>query len=382
MMSTLSVRRAVITAAVATGVLGAAGCASVTPGSIAAAHVHYIPADNPNFKINKSRLLHPKKKYFGISLAGVPQSVTSPIDTIKNEVGKRPNLDMYYMDWGTAAHAEAGVPNFDPGAAENACAAGMLPMLTWESWDTTDTNATQGVAYTQQAFSMNRIIDGDFDAYIKKTAQAIASIGCPLALRFDQEPNGYWYPWGVTNPTEKPLSDSIKQKAALYVRMWRHVHQIFTAAHATNVLWVWSPNIQSANGAKLVTFKQLYPGPSWVDWVGIDGYYNTPQRTFSTLFGSTIQQLIPVAPHKPWMLAETGVGSSSRKPWQIKNLLDSIAKAKRFNGLVYFEQHKSTDRSFWPFNDPAHPNSLPAFKKGIDQKVYASGKPGDAWYLK
>lgn len=381
MRSTSSGRRALVAAALATGVLGAAGCASVTPASIAAAHVRYIPANSPGFKINKNRLLHPKRKYFGISMEGVPQSVTTPITTIRNETGKRPNLDMYYLDWGTAANALAGVPNFDPTIAENACAAGMMPMLTWESWDTTATNPTQGVAYTQQAFSMPNIIKGEFDDYIRSTAQAIASIGCPIALRFDQEPNGFWYPWGVTNNTEQPTADTPTEKGKLYVEMWRHVYRIFTAEHATNVLWVWSPNFQGVKGEKLIHFGKIYPGRDWVDWVGIDGYYSHPSYTFAKLFGSTIDQLKSVAGHKPWLLAETGVGRSYRKAWQITNLLHSIAVSKRFNGLIYFEQHKYTDRSFWPFVDPMEPKSLPAFRKGIDQKIFASGKPGDAWYL-
>jgi hypothetical protein len=371
---------AVVVAALSVGLLVTAACGDAAPASRAT--VRIAAGNSPGFAINKKALLRPKHKYFGISLEGVPQSVTTPITKIRRETGKRPNLDMYYLDWGTATQALAGDANFNASQAENSCAAGMLPMLTWESWDTTDTNPTQGVAYTQQSFSMPRIIAGDFDKYIRTTARAIASIGCPIALRFDQEPNGYWYPWGVTNTTEHPAADKIAQKAKLYIKMWHHVYRIFAAAHATNVLWVWSPNIQGPKGEKLVHFKQVYPGPNWVDWVGIDGYYNTPTMTFAKLFGDTIDQLKPVAAGKPWILAETGVGSSSHKPWQIRNLLSSIAKDKRFDGLVYFDQHKPSDRNFWPFVDPSHPNSVHAFKAGIDNKVYASGKPGDAWYLK
>jgi hypothetical protein len=382
MSSTTRRSRVRIGAGLVTAALLSAACAGVTPASIASAPVHIAPADSPNFSIDKTKLLHPTHKYFGISLAGVPQSVTTPITTIKKETGKRPNLAMYYQDWGTFQAAQAGTPNFNATEAENACAAGMLPMLTWESWNTSDTDPTTGVAYTQQQFAPQNIISGAYDAYIRATAEAIASIGCPLALRFDQEPNGYWYPWGVTNPDENPSTDSYAQKASLYVQMWRHVYRIFTAAHATNVIWVWSPNIQGPKAASLLPLKEIYPGPKWLDWVGIDGYYNSPTKTFANLFGATIQQLSTVASRKPWILAETGVGSSTKKPWQIKNLLDSIATDTRFDGLVYFEQHKATDRNFWPFVDPNHPNALPAFKKGIDQKAYASGKPGDAWYLK
>jgi mannan endo-1,4-beta-mannosidase len=368
--------RATVAVAAAAGLLLIAGCGANSGTSVARVQTHIVPADNPGFKIDKNALLHPARKYFGISLAGVPQSVTTPITQIKQETGKRPNLAMYYLDWG--AGSTAGTPNFRPRYAENACAAGMLPMLTWESWDTTKTTPGQGVSYTQPAFDMNKIIAGDFDPYIRATAQAIASIGCPIAVRLDQEPNGYWYPWGVTNTMEYPSGSAAA--ATLYVEMWRHVVRIFRAQQATNVLWTWSPNIQTAKAATTLPLSEIYPGKSWVNWVGIDGYYNTPTRTFANLIVPTENQLKTVAPDKAWILAETGVGSTSKKPAQIKNLLDSVATDKQLDGLVYFEQHKSTDRNFWPFVDPSHPNSVKAFKTGIDQKAYAAGKPGDSWF--
>ncbi len=85
------------------------------------------------FTVDKKALLHPARKYYGISMAGVPASVTTPITTISQETKKRPNLVMYYQDWG--AGAAKGKPNFNTTDAENACAAGMLPMVTWESWN-------------------------------------------------------------------------------------------------------------------------------------------------------------------------------------------------------------------------------------------------------
>jgi glycosyl hydrolase family 26 len=379
MISTRLKGRAAIAAGLSAGLLAMAACAGGPHTSVAIAQTHFGPLDSPGFKIDRDALLHPAKKYFGISLAGVPQSVTTPITQIKQETGKRPNLVMYYQDWGTAAQAQAGVPNFNATEAENACAAGMLPMMTWESWDTTQTTAGQGVSYTQPAFNMSNIIAGNFDTYIKATADAIASIGCPIAVRLDQEPNGYWYPWGVNNTDEYPAGTAAA--AALYIKMWRHVVRIFRAEDATNVLWVWSPNIQGPKAAALLPLKSLYPGPKWVDWVGIDGYYNSPTKTFTNLIVPTLDQLDTVAPRKPWILAETGVGSSAAKASQITNMLDSVAADSRLNGFVYFEQHKSTDRNFWPFVDPSYPASLEAFRAGISQAIYASGKPGDKWYL-
>jgi hypothetical protein len=379
MTSTKLRGRAAIAGGLAAGVLAMTACAGGSHTSIALAQTHLGVADSPGFKIDKNALLHPAKKYFGISLAGVPQSVTTPITTIKQETGKRPNLVMYYQDWGTAAQALAGVPNFNATEAENACAAGMLPMMTWESWDTTQTTPGEGVSYTQPAFDMSNIIAGDFDQYIKETADAIASIGCPIAMRLDQEENGYWYPWGISNTTQN--GTDVQATALEYIQMWRHVVRIFRAEGATNVIWTWSPNIQSLKSKILPPIGSSYPGNSWVNWVGLDGYYDSPTTTFANLLAPVLKQLSTVAPSKPWIISETGVAQSTAatKSAQITDLLDSVAGDSRLNGLIYFEQHKSTDRSNWLFTTSA--KSLAAFKAGIDQKAYASGTPGDQWYL-
>jgi beta-mannanase len=41
--------------------------------------------------------------------------------------------------------------------------------------------------------------------------------------------NGDWYPWG------KGINGN---QLGQYVQAWRHVHDIFAAIHADNVLWV------------------------------------------------------------------------------------------------------------------------------------------------
>ena len=201
------------------------------------------------------------------------------------------------------------------------------------------------------------------------------SLNCPIALRFDQEVNGYWYPWGEST---QGMPGTPTSRAKAYIRMWRHVWRIFQNQHANNVLWVWSPNFQGPKHPGVPALTTAYPGNKYVDWVGIDGYYyNTPGQTFKNLFGSTMHQLKPAAAHKPWFIAETGVGTypnASEKPRQIKNLLASVAHRKKFNGFVYFNQFKPYDRSDWRFD--SNQASLKAFRAGIHRKIYASGKPG------
>ena len=86
----------------------------------------------------------------------------------------------------------------------------------------------------QPAYRLSRIIDGDYDQYIKSWAEGIKALGFPIAIRFAHEMNGTWYPWCERTNGNRP---------GQYVRAWRHVHDIFSEVGATNVTWVWSPNI-------------------------------------------------------------------------------------------------------------------------------------------
>jgi hypothetical protein len=161
--------------------------------------------------------------------------------------------------------------------------------------------------------------------------------------------------------------------------MWRHVWRIFKAEHATNVIWVWSPNIQKRSHPGMPDLSAEYPGDKYVDWVGIDGYYyshTNNDQSFKDVFDPTMAQLRQAAPNKPWLISETGVALGPNKPAQIKNLLHGVLNHPRLNGFVYFDQYKPYDRSDWRFDAPGDSASLQAFTAGIDNHGYATGKPG------
>ena len=109
---------------------------------------------------------------------------------------------------------------------------GSIPEITWEPWDT-----TKPLGASQPRYSLRNIADGKFDSYIRTWARTLAAYGGEVQLRFAQEMNGDWYPWGRGTNGNTP---------AEFVKAWRHVHDIFTAAGATNVQWVWRPRVRGA----------------------------------------------------------------------------------------------------------------------------------------
>ena len=87
-------------------------------------------------------------------------------------------------------------------------------------------------------FQLADVIAGSYDSYIREFAEGARDWGHPFFLRFDWEMNGNWFPWseGVNG-----------NQSGEYVAAWRHVHDIFTAVGATNVTWVWCPNVDPDN---------------------------------------------------------------------------------------------------------------------------------------
>jgi mannan endo-1,4-beta-mannosidase len=376
-------RRGLIAAGAVGAVLAMAAGAN---GSVAQLTIHPAAHAAKASTINKKKVCTTSKKCFGIFIQGAPDNLAPIIDksnskSVVSETGKQPNLVLFYQSWGPTA--PSGKTNFDLAGAQNACAKGLIPMLTWQSWDSTDTNSSQGVSYDQPKYSLQTITNGRYDAYIRQTAAAVKKLKCPLAIRLDQEQNGYWYPWGVTNTG---MTGAAKPTPARYVAMWRHVWHVFQRQHVTNVIWTWSPNHQGIPKSKKSpdVLRKSYPGNKYVDWIALDGYLNSPTASFNKIFNPTIAQLRPYATHVPLLLGETGVGgggmTAKEKADKITNLLHSVAVRKTFVGMIYFDQqlgsHASSQKLFadWKFDETAQ--SLRAFKTGIDKPIWARGVAG------
>ena len=153
-------------------------------------------------------------------------------------------------------------------------------------------------------------------------------------LRFNWEMNGFWFPWseGVNGNTP-----------GQFVAAWRHVHDIFTSVGATNVTWVWCPNVDLYNS--LTPLGELYPGDDYVDWVGVSGYYRTATSTppsFDATFGRTLAELKRVAPSKLVVLTEVGAGTTeaNRVAW-INDFFAKMLQHPEVIGFNWFNDFKS-----------------------------------------
>ena len=175
--------------------------------------------------------------------------------------------------------------------------------------------------------------------------------------------NGNWNPW------DEGLNGN---RAGEFVRVWRHIHAIFTAVGARNVTWVWDPNISYIGSTPLT---ELYPGDAYVDWTAMDGFnWGTSRKDTiwlpsSEIFSSTYNTILKIT-HKPMMIAQLGsTETGGNKATWISNAY-SVALPKRFpaiKAVVWFDQ---VTRQDWRIeSSPAAPQ---AFHQAMQASIYAS----------
>lgn len=269
-------------------------------------------------------------------------------------VGTPPKIVMWYQDW-----AHDSVKEFDPVKMNAVVSRGAMPMVTWEPWD------HAGDA-SQSDFSLKTITAGKHDAYIREWAREAAAWGRPMYLRFAHEMNGDWYPWcpGANGNSEPE-----------YVAAWRHVRDMFRREGATNIRWVWSPNVVYPGSTPI---EELYPGDKYVDWMGLDGYNwgtTRPWSSWNTLaevFGPSYDTLASIT-SKPIMIAETASAEmGGEKATWIKNgmLEDVPSRLPRVRAVIWFQEGKEAD---WRVDSSA--GSLAAYREAAAAPVYGGRLP-------
>jgi len=186
----------------------------------------------------------------------------------------------------------------------------------------------------QPRYRLRWIIAGRYDSYIRTWAQTLAAYSRPVRLRFAQEMNGNWYPW----------SESANgNRSHEFVQAWRHIHDIFVAAGARNVQWIWSP-------APITMQREQYPGSAYVTMVSLSMFNGGSQlryarwRSFAALLARPVALLNTIAPGKPIEISEIGCAEQggSKAAW-ITGMFAALRRYPAITSLVWFDLVKGSD---------------------------------------
>jgi Fibronectin type III domain/Glycosyl hydrolase family 26 len=129
------------------------------------------------------------------------------------------------------------------------------------------------------------------------------------------------------------------------VAAWQHVVSIFRSASATNVTWVWAPNC-----GPTATISSYYPGDSWVDVIGLDGYNWGSSlgkwQSFSEVFGSSYDIVSALSATKPVMITETASAEAGgdKAAWITSAYQTEIpTRFPRVTAVIWFNVDKEAD---------------------------------------
>jgi hypothetical protein len=260
--------------------------------------------------------------YIGLYTDGLPESYRG-ITAFTAATGVKPTLVLYYSGWPEPFHT-----GFATTVADN----GAVPLVQMNPRNT----------------SVAAIAAGQYDGYLTAYAKAVRAYHRPVILGFGHEMNGYWYSWGYQNTP-----------ARVFVAAWRHIVTLFRDVGANNVTWMWTINTIHPR-ARVPSPGPWWPGSSYVNWVGIDGYYFNASSTFAPVFGPTIAAVRALT-GDPILISETGALASASQPAKIAELFAGI-RLYGLLGFVWFDSKNSINQDF-DINSPA---AIAAFAQGAE----------------
>jgi len=170
------------------------------------------------------------------------------------------------------------------------------------------------------------IAAGRYDSYLSQYAAAVLALRAPIGFSFGHEMNGSWNPWGYRHvPPE------------VFVAAWRHIHQVFAAAGARQVIWVWTTCRLTPGDSRVgPALRPWWPGRAYVNWVGLNIYYFSPQVTFRREFLPSITAVRSFT-DDPILLTETAVPEQRGQVRQIADLFAGV-RASHLLGIIWFNQ--------------------------------------------
>lgn len=301
----------------------------------------------------------------GISM----DNATGQVDTswpavvkVKNLSGSYPKLWSIWRIWKGPTSRFPTATN-SPFMA-NLKANHIVPVIVWQPTD----------ADRSSAYRLANVASGKFDPYITTFANAAKAYGSTVILRFAQEMNGPWNPWGVGH---------FDNTGPIYIKAWKHVHKIFKNVGATNVKFLWSPYQPCGAGIGCVPYSTVFPGDKNVDYIGYSSFNwvtptnpGDPVRPWTdmvTVMKTGYKKLVALSA-KPIIVAEL---ASNRKggdqaAWIAQGYPAAFKKYPQIAAIMYFD----IDMTKLNPEDPSQPNwtftpaSWSAYKQLLSQKHF------------
>jgi hypothetical protein len=280
------------------------------------------------------------------------------IDRFENLIGKAPAIIASSSYWGEQTFPAA---NLDLIARH-----GAVPLIFWSPWDK---------PYDQDRgpdrFSLTEILAGHWDAYIDAWADGAKKFARPMFVSLSNEMNGSWFPWsGYFYGQGKPVPGQPGkfQGPETCKAAWRHIVDRVRQRGATNIRWVLQLNNYSYPTDEWNELAQYYPGPAYVDWLGLSIYgkqFGTdPWTEPADLVDYPYKEICALDPSKPVMVTEFGIGefpqSGDKARWLREMFAAIKTRCPRVRAAIYW--HERWQNADGTYSNLRVNSSLPALE--------------------
>jgi beta-mannanase len=144
------------------------------------------------------------------------------------------------------------------------------------------------------------MLNGNYDTQITAFANAAAAFGHPVRVAFMSEFNVPANTWS----TDSGLTVTKYKSAWQY--FFNKVNPI-----APLVKFVFAPSTLVGDHE---SFDTHWPGNTYVQFKGLDGYIRSDSDTYASVFHASVTDILNLGSNKPWMVSETGVNQNDTNP--------------------------------------------------------------------
>ena len=226
-------------------------------------------------------------------------------------------------------------------------------------------SAEQNVA--EPLYTLQAIIDGQFDADLQAWCAAAQDFGTPLLAEYGTEVNGEWFSWnGKWNGAGNQSGYGDPTRAR-----WPRTLPRRLPPHHPDLPQRWARPISPGSFTSTPTmplkeawnrFENYYPGDGWIDWIAVSLYgAQTPLDDYCDEFRLGMDAVYPrmaaLAPDKPFVLAEFGVAKNNplcdQAEWARSALTDIVSfRWPRLTGFSWWNEWWQND------GNPAHDTTM------------------------
>jgi hypothetical protein len=242
--------------------------------------------------------------------------------------------------------------------------------------------------HAEQTFTLQRIIDGDFDANLTRWARDARADAIALMIDFGVEMNGDWFPWsGLFNgggTTDGYGDPDYPDGPERYRDAYRHIIDLFRAQGVRHVTWVFHYNYATQPYEAWNKPHLYYPGDDYIDWVGFSLYGALTHDeeweglAFSDQLRDYADDFEAIATDKPVALFEFGVTDGhpdgNKSAW-LDDAFDTILNNPyvRFSAISYWHENwQNDDESYSTLRLDSSPQAQATFRRRIGNARFVS----------